>query len=211
MNEFNYYVIDRASDEAYPLIAPQDDSRHTMLYSMTKNKIDTPERVQYKFCDPIPRKPVIGDYFSEPESVVSRKIADVLEPMHIDGIQLIPAEIKTNTGEILENYFYIHIYNHIKAIDRNKSEYEVDDYDPDFFIWIDSFELDREVLAKIPREKRLIFKLRESSTTHLYHESIVQAIKAVNPKGVSFTKVEDWYFKILDKPMTKISAHFRQR
>ena len=194
MNEFEYYIIDRAGDKAYPLIGPQDDSRHTMMYPMTKTRIENPELNHFKFCDPIPRKPVIGDYFSSPESIVSSKIAEVLNTMHITGIQLIPAEIETNTGDILEDYFYIHIYNYLKAVDREKSEYTEDDYDPDLLLWIESLELDKNVLKNVPLIERLVFKLYEDSSIHLYHETVVEAIMEVNPKGISFTKVEDWYF-----------------
>jgi hypothetical protein len=59
---------------------------------------------------------------------------------------------------------------------------------------IDRFTLDKEVLGKIPLEERLIFRLEEDETMKLYHKSIVDAIMAVNPTGVQFTKVEDWRF-----------------
>ena len=193
-DEFEYYIIDRAGDKAYPLIGPEDDSRHTMMYTMSKTRIENPELTHFKFRDPIPKKPVIGDYFPSPESIVSSKIADVLNAMHITGIQLIPAEIETNTGDILKDYFYIHIYNYLKAVDREKSQCKVDRTDPNLLSWIDRFELDKEILAKIPLEKRLIFKLFEFCTIHLYHESIVNAIMSVKPQGVSFTKVEKWWF-----------------
>ncbi|MWP50470.1 MULTISPECIES: DUF1629 domain-containing protein, partial [unclassified Gilliamella] len=161
MNEFEYYIIDRAGDNAYPFIGAQDDSFHTMMYPRTKTRIENPEMVSYKYCEPIPRKPVIGDYFSEPDSIVSKKIAEVLAPLDIKGIQLIPAKIETNTGDILEDYFYIHIYNYLKAVDREKSKCKVDRYDPNLLRWIDRFELDRKVLEKIPLEERLVFKLIE--------------------------------------------------
>lgn len=193
-DEFEYYIIDRAYDKAYPLIGPQDDSMHTMMYPRTRERIENPELTQFRFCAPIPRKPVIGDYFAEPSSIVSKKIANVLDAMHIEGIQLIPAEIETNTGDILKDYFYIHIYNYLKAVDRENSKCKVDRTDPNLLSWIDRFELDKEILAEIPLEKRLIFKLFEFCTIHLYHESIVNAIMSVKPQGVSFTKVEKWWF-----------------
>ena len=194
MNEFEYYIIDRAGDKAYPLIGPQDDSRHTMMYTMTKTRIENPELTHFKFRDPIPKKPVIGDYFSSPESIVSSKIAEVLNTMHITGIQLIPAEIETNTGDILEYYFYIHIYNYLKAVNREKSKYLEDEYDSNLLLWIESLELDKNVLKNVPLIERLVFKLYEDSSIHLYHKTVVEAIMEVKPKGISFTKVEDWYF-----------------
>lgn len=90
-NEFEYYVIDRKGDKAYPLVGPQEDSEHTELYfgddfsEFHGKPIPNPEPVEFVFCDPIPRNPVIGDYFSEPESIVSKKIADVMEPMKAAG------------------------------------------------------------------------------------------------------------------------------
>jgi hypothetical protein len=193
MNEFEYYVIDSAEDQAYPLLKCDSDSYHTQkyVYDNKENEIPNPLEMEFTFSKPYPRKPVIGDYFSQTESIVSEKIKNVLEPLKIKGIQLIPATVTSNKGDLYEGYYYIHIYHRIKAMDMKNSVYEQlsgGSYS------VDRFTLENDILAEIPLEERLIFKLKESPTKKLYHKSIVDAIMAVNPIGVQFTKVEDWRF-----------------
>jgi hypothetical protein len=192
-NEFEYYLIERAGDAAYPLLKCDDDSDHTLKYIHfnKENIIENPQTMEFTFGKPYPRKPVIGDYFSQPESIVSEKIKNVLEPLQVKTIQLIPATVTSNKGEVYEGFYYIHLYKIIRAMDMKTSEYEQlsgGSYS------IDRFNLDNAILEKIPLEERLIFRLDEYKTMKLYHKSIVDAIMAVNPVGVQFTKVEDWRF-----------------
>ena len=197
MTNFNeeYYVIDRKGDKSYPLVQPQEDSEHTELYigdnfsEFHEEIIPDPQIMEFVFAEPIPSKPVIGDYFAQPDSIISKKIANVMTSMDIKGIQLIPATVESDKGDIYEDYFYVHIYRHIEAIDRDLSDYTVDDYG-DYNI--DSFQLDEKILKEIPLEERMVFKLKEDGTIMLYHRSVVDAIMATNPEGVMFTKVKDW-------------------
>ena len=196
MNEFEYYVIGRKGDKPYPLLSTHPDSDITRLYigddsSIYRGKpIPNPELMEFAFSEPFPPKPAIGDYFSHPESVVSKKIADVLEPMKIKGIQLIPATVESNKGDIYEDFFYVYIHHYIEAMDKENSDFE---YDEDMY-FVDSFYLDEEVLKEIPLEERLVFKLKEKCSLKLYHRSVVDAIMATEPEGVQFTAVEDWSF-----------------
>ena len=192
MNEFEYYVIERRGNKAFPLVSSDRESKHTLLYLNNheyKKYIDNPEVMQLVFSKPFPRKAVIGDYFSQTESIVSEKIKAAIEPLNIKGIQLIPATVKSNKGEVYEGFYYVHIYNFIEAIDKETSNYELDEYGHYF---IDSFKLDHKILEKIPLEERLVFKLKENGTKKLYHRSVVDAIMATEPEGVQFIKVENW-------------------
>jgi hypothetical protein len=194
-NEFEYYLIQRKGDKAYPMVAANHNSKHTRLYigdnfSLYHEKeIPEPQTMELVFCDPIPRNPVIGDYFSEAgDSVISRKIADVMLQMNIKGIQLIPAIVESNKGEVYKDFFYVYIHHYIEAMDKENSDFE---YEYEMY-YIDSFRLDEKVLKEIPLDERLVFKLKESGTECLYHKSVVNAIMATNPEGVQFIKVEDW-------------------
>lgn len=163
-NEFEYYVIERKGDKAFPLVWPQKDSKHTIEYigdNFSKyhgKPIPEPELMEFVFADPIPRKPVIGDYFAEPESVVSKKIADVLEPLKIKGMQLIPATVESNKGDIYEDFYFIYIYHFIEALDKDKTKYKLSKYGIYRF---DNFFLNETILKEIPLEERLVFKLKE--------------------------------------------------
>jgi len=195
MYEYDYYVIDRAEDQAYPLISELDGSIHTSeyIYNHNKKRIKKPRQMQFVFGKPVPRKPIIGDYFSQPESIVSARVKRVLESFHLKGVQFVPAVIYGNNNEILDNYYYIHILKQIRAMDMDKSDYKRDANDESFF-YIDSLELDKYILKKIPLEKRLVFKLEENLTLNLYHRSVMEAIMAIDPVGVKFMKVAKWGF-----------------
>jgi hypothetical protein len=52
--------------------------------------------------------------------------------------------------------------------------------------------LDKEVLSGIPLEERLVYRSKEDSQFKLYHESVVEIIKSVNPTGMRFLNIEDW-------------------
>lgn len=105
-------------------------------------------------------------------NVVSQKIADVLFSQKIKGIQLIPATVTSNKGDIYEDFYYINIFHLIEAMDKDKekSKYDLNEYG---IYWIDRFALDIEVLKKIPLEERLFFKLKEHFSIKLCHHSVV--------------------------------------
>jgi hypothetical protein len=73
--KFEYYVIDRTGDQAYPLVHTADDSLHTKRYMLfnKENEIPNPEVMEFVFGNPIPRKPVISNYFAQSDSIVSQK------------------------------------------------------------------------------------------------------------------------------------------
>lgn len=195
MNEFEYFKIDVNFTKSFPLIVPDEESDHTNEYIGDKfspyyqKEIPKPKTMEFVFGPPIPRNPVVGDYLSQPESVVSKKIADVMIPMKIKGIQLIPATVMSNKGDLYEDFYYIHIYNHIEAMDKEKSDFKVNKYG---IYFINSFRLDEKVLKEIPLKERLVFKLKEKGALKLYHRSVVDAIMATEPEGVQFIRVENW-------------------
>ena len=82
-------------------------------------------------------------------------------------------------------------------MDREKSIYETDDDDDDDdddnISSIEQLFLSQKVLAKIPLEDRLVFTLKEHISFRIYHKSIVEAIMSVNPEGVTFYPIEEWY------------------
>ena len=182
-----YYLIDSDGTPDAPLL--NGSGRDGFLFRNPPVVITKPIRLGYR--PPIPRKPRMIDYHSMPESVISQKIYEVLEPMNIKGIQLVPAVIKGKDDELFKDYWIIHIYNRIACMDREKSIYEADDDDD-----IDDIEqlcLDKKILNEIPLEDRLVFLLKEDISFYIYHKSVVEAIMSVNPEGVKFYPIEEWY------------------
>ncbi|GHU98988.1 hypothetical protein FACS1894159_02300 [Bacteroidia bacterium] len=188
-NEFEYYFIGRANNPQHPLLTEDSDCPP---YSWEKSRIENPGQMSYRLGKPVPRKPKMADYHSTPDSVISKKIFDVLDNLKVKGIQLIPAIITGKNDEIYENYWYIHIVNHYSVIDKENSEYDWDTYLGK--IWaLDKLVLDEEKLKPIPLDERLIFRMPEYRVKQLFHKSVVDAIMATNPEGVVFYNVKEWH------------------
>ena len=184
-NEFEYYKVTISNTEDVPLISEDDDCP---IYLYKKVAIENPKLMQFKLAEPIPRKPVLADYLSTPSSVVSKKIFNVLEPLKIYGIQLLPAKIRGKDNKLVSGYWAIHIFNNIKCVDKKLSDCKIEDG----LGYVNKIVLDKKVLKKIPLKERLIFRLEEDRAYQLFHASIVEKIMAVNPTGVKFTDIEKW-------------------
>lgn len=52
--------------------------------------------------------------------------------------------------------------------------------------------INKEAMAKVPLEDRLMYVSGEDMARVFYHKSIVDAIMSVNPTGVAFIPVEEW-------------------
>lgn len=192
VDNFEYYILDRDGSKPYPLLICKPECPSTNYY-MYQNlgkkieKIDEPARFEYG--PPILISPVIGDYFSQPKSIVSKKIKNILDSLDIESIQLIPAEIETNKGDIIEDFYYVHIFKWIKAVDRNRSEFRERRTGG---LSLEYFKLDEDFLKTIDLKNRLVFLLEEDKSLKVYHKTIVDKIMEVNPTGLRFIKIEDW-------------------
>jgi hypothetical protein len=181
-----YYRIAISNDDAIPLLDPDTDCP---IYLSKREPIENPELLLFQLGSPIPRKPKIVDYHSSPNSVISKKIFDVLFPLNIEGIQLLPAIIRGKNDEIFADYWAIHIYNRIQCIDPALSDCEIKSIR---LSRVKKLVLDKNLLGTIPINKRLVFRLKEDTSYQLFHVSIVEAIMAVNPEGLRFVNIEQW-------------------
>ena len=185
--EYEYYLIGSDGNPDAPLL--NGSGKDAFLFGDAPVKIDKPIRLSYR--PPVPKKPCMIDYHSMPDSVVSRKICNVLEPINIKGIQLVPAVINGKDDDLFEDYWIIYIYNRIACMDMERSVYETNRRGK--IINIERLFLSRKALAEIPLEDRLVFSLKEDISFCIYHKSVVEAIMSVNPEGVMFYPIEEWY------------------
>ncbi len=189
MNEFEYYQIYPKRDLHIPTVveSPKKYVRDNS-WELYGKPIPDPEPTSFICRKPVKySKLIVGDHFWGPESVFSKKVADVLAPMNIRGIQLIPTIVRINKRELYNGFYYIHIHHYIKALDKQKSDFEyVFEYE-NYCIY--DLVLDRKALAKIPLKERLIFKMEEDGES-LYHRLVVDAIMATDPLGIVFGHCE---------------------
>ncbi|MDR2926329.1 MAG: hypothetical protein LBU76_10365 [Azoarcus sp.] len=192
-NDFDYYIIFPKITENVPIL--RNDDKHdiegiSFLYmdEYAKN-IKTP--VHLRFNPPVPKKPKMVDHLSLPSSVFSQKVYDVLEPLNIKELQLVPVIITGEKSEKYNNYWVANIYNCLECFDKDESIYEIDNFTKSWES-IEKLVLDKKVLSRIPLKDRLIFVPKETSEFTIYHKTIVDIILSVNPEGVSFVSVEKW-------------------
>ena len=189
-NEFDkeYFILKRDNNSNYPLIKSTKNGK----YEFSKVFVDEAEKMEYSLRKPIPLKPQIVDYHPSVRSVVSKRIVDILSVFQLEKVQFIPATIIGKNNKLFEDYFYLHIFNHIDALNKEKS----------IFKWLETAKaaspieklvLDENSLSEIPLDKRLVFRLKENDTFELFHMSVVEKILAIKPEGLKFTKVEDWH------------------
>jgi hypothetical protein len=194
--EFDYYFIGSTYPDNVPLLTVDDEidagniaflSRSTMVPSNYVARV--------RFGAPIPAKPRLADYFSLDggDSVFSKKIYDALKNHSIKGLQLVPTIIKGKKDEEYKDFWIANIYQQIYSFDKEKTEYDgVDDFTN---TWedIEKVVLSKKLLSKIPLEERLVYVAKEHPAFVVYHKSIVDIIMSVDPEGICFTPVEEWY------------------
>ncbi|HED33999.1 MAG TPA: hypothetical protein ENJ08_07270 [Gammaproteobacteria bacterium] len=192
MLQAEYYVIKRENNDNYPLFSWDQKSGE---FSMGK-PVEYKDPVKLRLGEPISPNFEWVDYHSLSGPVVSKRVADVLAPLNIHGIQLVPAEVRNPKDPFSEikNYYFLHVWNRIHCLDKEKSELEL--YKDGSIFGIEEFVLDEKILGMFELRKRLIFELAEDISVTLFHQSIKEVIMAINPKGFRFIKATDWYSDI---------------
>ncbi|MBV7264490.1 hypothetical protein KCG43_20975 [Photobacterium sp. WH24] len=128
------------------------------------------------------------DYHETPEQLVSEKFKNIITKFNLPGIDFYKTNI-INGDVIWKEHYFMHIWNHHKAIHHGRSKIDGTYVDDDFTLEV--LSLDENVLDKIPLEKRLIFTLEEKPK-FLFHETVVQALREANLTGLSFQRVDEW-------------------
>ena len=189
----HYYLLYGENNPNCPAVVLDDDENGTDFRWETE-PINC-DLVKMKLMEPFSKEPEMMDFHQD--RIVyffSRKIHDVLAPLSIQGIQLLRGEIlNPRNNHIYENYYYLHVLNHLGCLNKELSELKISSR-TGTILSIKKMVLDEEVLSKIPLEERLVFRLEEMSSFQLFHESIIEKIKSVNPTGLRFVKVEDYHF-----------------
>jgi hypothetical protein len=188
-----YFIVERENNNNHPLLEWAGTTFQGPLARSARDSrpVQFTEPIQLKLGAPIPPMPEMVDYHSLPEPIIGQKIKDVLEPLNIEGIQFIPAKVDTrDKGLGVFDYWYLHVYNRITCMDKEKS---VCSYSPSGRITdIKKLVLADYELKHLPLEERLIFVLKEYTSVYLFHESIKDKIMSDNPVGIRFFRVDKW-------------------
>jgi hypothetical protein len=180
-----YFVIMRAGPSSYPLL---DWDEYRVGFGKPA-PVDATRPVKLRLGSPVPRAPVMVDYHSLPNPVVSERIKATLEPLDLFDAQFVPADVKVTPDDV-RRYWLMHVYNRIACIDRQRSALSF--YSDGNVLGIDKLVLDEALLREIPLEKRRVFVLSESTDVYLFHTSVVERVLALQPEGVRFLRVDQW-------------------
>jgi len=186
-----YYVLLAENNPNYPMTDIDEerysDWRDTGVFANPFELYNDGYVYPITPCAPIPSNPEFVDYHDSP-TIFSLRVIEQVTQMGIEGTQWFPAYIHYK-GERYDDYIIMHTYLEIECMDKEKSSYK--QWDEDTFE-VKNLVLDETVLDGIPLEERLTFLLEESTSMHLFHQSIVDEIMKHNPKGCKFIKSKDW-------------------
>ena len=136
---------------------------------------------------PVPRKPIYEDWYSDPRTTVTKKVADILKEVGQKNNQFFEANV-VHKGETYPDHFMFKCNTTLKVMHQERSTLTHEEG----LYFIDRLSLDETVLDKIDEDKRLIVQVDEKAWMVLYHEKVVKALEAAEVTGVRFVKVKDW-------------------
>ncbi|EGQ8033663.1 imm11 family protein [Vibrio parahaemolyticus] len=185
-----YYLLCESGHAGFHMLGQTEDSDegldHLMAQRSLKREVKGLGKVEV--CEGNKKSFSPCDYHEIAEQMVSEKFRQVLLPFDLPGVDFYPTEV-TNDDKVWSNYFMMHIWNNYRAIHQGRSVIDGTYVDDDFFL--EALSLDETLLDKVPLEERLVFRLQEKPR-FLFHESVVDALKAADLSGVGFIRVDHW-------------------
>lgn len=191
---FNYYVLQPIINSRTAFLTNDPTVNPDGADFLRLNKIvEKPSTVHLRLAFPVTDPDMTMDYFDlDTFAVFSQKVCDALikNKVSVNDLQLINAVVSINAEEY-NDFTIAYVHRKLKTFDEELSDVKRKSRDGRW-ISIKKIILDKNILSQIPLEDRLTYKSAEYSSLKLYHESIVDIIKSVNPTGVRFTPIEEW-------------------
>ena len=194
MKDYNeeYFYVKKTGDN-YPMLAYAAGGGN---YAEIDNAepLDITEKRIVCYTAPIPAKPQLADlhFLAQHAPVISERLKNVLESLNLKDIQFLPAIIRDNRHNEHEGFYIVHVYNEIKCLDKENSEWKQSRYDKERAKDVEKLVLNNEVLEQIPLEERLVFALWENSTYVLYHQSVVEKMLEIAPTGLTIYRLSKY-------------------
>lgn len=188
---FNYYLISAEVLENTPYL--ENDNRKSprgLRFLSKTEEVSDDYVVKLCFFERVRNPNMEVDCLDmEASCVFSKKVRDALVANPIKYLQMVPTVIEE--GKIKNTDFFIpNVFQRLKTFNEELSVHG--SVMRGLWMSVKKIVLDKEVLKSIPLEDRLVYVAREDSQFILFHESVVNIIKSVNPVGISFTPIEEW-------------------
>ncbi|MDR2913057.1 MAG: hypothetical protein LBV38_07225 [Alistipes sp.] len=195
-NDFDYYVINSDNPGNVPLMVNDDEFDSFGIGVLSQYRVMDSDFIGHIAFNPTIKiaKPRLIDAMSLRGTccVFSKKIYDVLNEHNIKHLQLVPAIIRGYKDETFDGYWIANILQKVAFFDEEETEFGYIGASTGTWGSIEKIVLDREKLAAVPLEERLVFVSKENCAFILYHKSVVDIIMSANPEGIVFTPVEEW-------------------
>jgi len=180
-----YFILESAASNDHPMLSWDE---HIVGFGRPQPASFT-RPLQLRLGAPVPRNPIMVDHHELPEPVVSPRLKDALEALGLHGVQFVAADVKVKPDDV-RCYWIIRIFNLLACMDRQLSKFSLSRRGR--VNGIDKLVLDERVLRDIPLERRLVFRLVESSSTNVFHQSVSEKVLALQPEGLRFIRVDKW-------------------
>jgi len=129
--------------------------------------------------------------FVMPSIVIHKDLTTQIDERSIFGGKYFPAVYVDESGEYLENYYLLNIFNKLDCWCRANSEYE--QQEPDDTPHVIKYKLDQNTLEKIDENERLIFKMGGVDLPKIFvHRKIIAILKEAQVRGFKAIKVADY-------------------
>ena len=192
MNDLNYYLIEPVITERTPLLMDAGAGNFNGIDFLYQDTTVADDYVAHlRFLMPLKNPDMNTDFLNlEGYAVFSGKVCNALmEHMPINNLQLVKAVINEN-GEEYKDFWIANVFRNFLSFNEELSQYE--EIDEEKWYGIEQVILDKIRLSKIPLKERLVYEATEDCAFTLYHESVVDIIKSVEPKGMQFIPIEEW-------------------
>jgi hypothetical protein len=125
----------------------------------------------------------LAEFFDDSVPLLRDDVIDTLRTAGVDNLQTLPVELVLREGgKSVPGYQAVNVVGILRAADLKKSKYESASKDLTFNVYFDKLVIDEE-----KANGQLFFRLAESCSTLVVHDSVKAALDAKNYKYLKWT------------------------
>ncbi len=188
--EYVYGVVEAAGNDCV-LGTLQNVERQYEFDKGVSRKKDFPADAFYRMSDEYPDNLVLGDVLDNTNDllVVSQRFLDLLSEEDFKNNEVLPVKIMNHKDRFEEKqYFILNQLEHQDLIDRDQSELEVNDIDPEKIVTIYDLVLDE---SKIDNSVSIL-RMTGFSQVLVLRRDLADRIEKSGIKGIEVNEFDDW-------------------
>ncbi len=185
------YGVVEASDNDCVLGTLQNVDRQYEFDKGVSRKADFPADAYFRMSDDYPDNLVLGDVLDNTNDllVVSKRFLDLLSEDDLKNNELLPVKIMNHKDRFEDApYFIVNQLEHQDWIDRDESELEVNDIDPEKIVTIYDLVLDESGID----DSVSLLRMKGFSQVLVLKREIAGRIEEAGILGLEVNEFEDW-------------------